>query len=135
MEPRTRGPIWEPGAGGGGGGWPKHHNSFNIGLRNCSTNSASFRYFTLTDQSWKKGCGKLTKLSKIDFSMEYFTADIWHARISGLWTQVLDAGLWRLDSGHWTLDAGCWTLDAGLWALDSECRTLDVGVTTLRSGC
>ena len=50
--------------------------------------------------------------------------------IPGLWTQVLDAGLWMLDSGGWTLDAGLWiqdpgsyTLDAGLWTMDNgHCR-------------
>ena len=43
----------------------------------------------------------------------------WHTGIPGLWTQVLDAGLWTLDSGRWTLDAGPWTLDSGRWALDA----------------
>ena len=78
-----------------------------------------------------------------------------HTGIPGLWTQVLDAGLWTLDPGLWTLDSGCWTLDvrlwtldsgrwtlysgrltleARLWTLDSGCRTLDPGCWTLDAG-
>ena len=34
--------------------------------------------------------------------------------IPGLWTQVLNAGLWTMDSGPWTLDS-----DATLWTLGS----------------
>ena len=51
-----------------------------------------------------------------------------HTRIPGLWTQVLDTGLWTLEFGRWTLDAGLWTLGSGCW-------TLDAGLWTLGSGC
>ena len=57
----------------------------------------------------------------------------WHTGIPGLLTQVLDAELWKLDSGHWTLDAGLRTLDSELWTLDSGCWTLDAGRWTLDS--
>ena len=57
-----------------------------------------------------------------------------HTRIPGLWTQVLNAGLWTLDSGRWTLDPGCWALDAGLWSLDSGRWTLDATLWMLGSG-
>ena len=49
------------------------------------------------------------------------SSKLWPTGIPGLWTQVLDAGLWTLDAGLWTLDPGLWILDtlhAGLWALD-----------------
>ena len=43
--------------------------------------------------------------------------------IHGLWTQVLDAGLWMLDYGGWALDSGPWKLHFGRWALDNvHCR-------------
>ena len=37
-----------------------------------------------------------------------------HTEIPGLWTRVLDAGLWTLVSGWLTLDGGLWTLEARL---------------------
>ena len=40
-----------------------------------------------------------------------------HTGILRLWTQELDAGLWKLDPGRWTLDAGRWTVEARLWTL------------------
>ena len=43
-----------------------------------------------------------------------------HTGISGIWTQMLDAGLWTLASRRWTLDAGRWTLDPGCWTLDAR---------------
>ena len=72
-----------------------------------------------------------------------------HTGIPELSTQVLDSGLWTLDSWHWALDSGRWVLvaefwmldsgrsilGAGLWMLDSGCWTLDVGLWTLDSGC
>ena len=36
-----------------------------------------------------------------------------HTGIPRLWTQVLDARIWTLDSGRWALDA-----DTGRWTLD-----------------
>ena len=59
----------------------------------------------------------------------------WHTGILGLWTQELDAGLWRLDSGHWTPDAGLWTLQPGCQTLDSGRWTLDAGCWTLDAEC
>ena len=56
-----------------------------------------------------------------------------HTGIPGLWTQELDVGLWKLDSGRWTLNAGLWTLDSGRWALDDRLWTLDVGLWMLDS--
>ena len=41
-----------------------------------------------------------------------------HTGIPGLWTQELDAELWKLDSGCWTLNAGGWILDSWHSALD-----------------
>ena len=46
-----------------------------------------------------------------------------HTGIPGVWTQVLDAGLWTLGSGLWTLDSGRWTLNAGPWTLDTTLDT------------
>ena len=45
--------------------------------------------------------------------------------IPGLWTQVLNAGLWTMDSGPWTLDsdATLWTLGSGHWTLFDCFRT------------
>ena len=57
-----------------------------------------------------------------------------HTWISGLWTEVLDVGLWTLESGPWMLDAGLWTLDSRLWILDSDLWTLDAGLWTLDDG-
>ena len=54
-----------------------------------------------------------------------------HTGIPGIWTQVLDAGLWTLASRRWTLDAGRWTLDPGCWTLDARPQTLDSGRWTL----
>ena len=51
--------------------------------------------------------------------------------IPELWTQVLDAGLWRLDYGSCTLESGRWTLDAGRWTLDAGRYTLDAGLWIL----
>ena len=51
-----------------------------------------------------------------------------HTGIPGLWTQVLDGGLWTLDAGPWTLDSRRWTLDATLWTLSSEHWTLSLTV-------
>ena len=48
-----------------------------------------------------------------------------HTGIPGVWTQVLDAGLWTLGSGLWTLDSGRWTLDSGRYTLDAGLWTLD----------
>ena len=45
---------------------------------------------------------------------------IWHTGIPGLWTQVLDAGLWTFDYRRWTLDSVLWALNARLWT----CRLL-----------
>ena len=42
-----------------------------------------------------------------------------HTGIPGVWTQVLDAGLWIMDVGLWTLDPGLWTVHFGRWALDT----------------
>ena len=47
--------------------------------------------------------------------------------IPGLWTEVLDAGLWTLDPGRRTLGAGFWMLDPGRWTLDAGCWTVDFG--------
>ena len=58
----------------------------------------------------------------------------WHTGIPGLLTQVLDAELWKLDSGRWAPDAGLWTLDAGLWMLNSGRWTLDSGLGTMNAG-
>ena len=41
-----------------------------------------------------------------------------HTGIPGLWTQELDAELWKLDSGCWTLNVGGWILDSWRSALD-----------------
>ena len=48
-----------------------------------------------------------------------------HTGIPGLWTQVLNAGLWTMDSGPWTLDsdATLWTLGSGHWTLVDCSRT------------
>ena len=54
-----------------------------------------------------------------------------HTGIPGVWTQVLDAGLWTLGSGLWTLDSGRWTLNAGPWTLDGTLWTLGSGHWTL----
>ena len=43
--------------------------------------------------------------------------------IPGLWTQVLDAGLWMLDSGFRILEATLWTLGSGQWTVVDCCRT------------
>ena len=58
-----------------------------------------------------------------------------HIGIPGLQTQVLDAGLWTLDSGRQTLEAGVWTLDSrqrtlnpGRWTLDPERQTADAQI-------
>ena len=51
----------------------------------------------------------------------------WHTGLPGLWTQVLDAGLWILNSGRWTLGAELWTLDSGRWTLDDVLWMLDFG--------
>ena len=48
-------------------------------------------------------------------------------RIRGLWTQVLDAGLWTLDTRIWSLDSRRWGLDAWIWSLDSRRWTLNAG--------
>ena len=48
-----------------------------------------------------------------------------HTTIPGLWTEVLNAGLWTLDPGLWTLKSGLWMLKFGRWVLDTgHCRWL-----------
>ena len=55
-----------------------------------------------------------------------------HTRIPGLWTQILDPGLWTLNSGRWTLDSGCWRMDNiffnlffySMWHLDNFSHTI-----------
>ena len=44
-----------------------------------------------------------------------------HTRIPGLWTQVLDAGIWILNSGRWILDAEIFTIGARGWWLKLDC--------------
>ena len=58
-----------------------------------------------------------------------------HTGIPGFWTQVLDAGLWDLHSGHWTWDAGPCTLGSGYWAPNAWQWMLDPGRRTLNPGC
>ena len=50
-----------------------------------------------------------------------------HTGIPGLWTEVLNAGLWTLDAGLLTLDPGLWTFDAGRWMLHSGRWALGTG--------
>ena len=87
----------------------------------------------------------LTNQSQLFMKSKTFITGIWHCHghtgVPGLLTQVLDAGLWTLDSrrstldtGLWTLDSGCWTLDAGLWKLDSGIWTLAAWLWTLDPG-
>ena len=64
-----------------------------------------------------------------------------HTGIPGLRTQVLnvglftlDSGLWMLDPGRWTLDVGLWTLNSGRWTLDTEVQTMGAGLWTLGTG-
>ena len=132
MEPRTRGPMWEPGAGGVDN--PNTIIPLTLGFVIALQTVRPWDILHWLTNLGKKVVEKLTKLSKIDFSMEHFTAYIWHARIPRLWTQVLDVGLWRLDSGHWTLDSGCLALEAGLWMPDSGRWSHDAGLWMLDSG-
>ena len=54
---------------------------------------------------------KCFKLFILSFNKISRVRKISLTRILGLWTQVLDAGLWMLDCGHYTFDTGLWTLD------------------------
>ena len=41
-----------------------------------------------------------------------------HAGIPALWTQMLETGLWTLDSESWSLSFERWYPDPGRWRLD-----------------
>ena len=137
----------------------------------CShTNSIAYLYKLCGTSSCKSICKSISKICKLkpNFvsrhkALSTSTKRIFdcvvqnrttyrHTGMSGLWTQVLDTGLWtlnvrpctldsgrwnlnhglqKLDSRHWALDAGLWMQDSGLWTVDAGPGTLECGLWTI----